>query len=474
VPGLELLDLQLLCGVAGYVVLPLGSVANPSSRQFLRHISAAIIVEPPFLPLSGGSTVFDQLFERCHALARQHSGPLLEERQRYLVHLAHQGMARRTLRLAATYLLHVAEYLHLADRPGEVISSDEIDQKATLWANRPRKSPNRTGTGRARERFFWHASQWLQFLGRWQSPPVEPHPFAAQIRAFADHMQGEQSLSPQSIGARCSALQPFLGRLAASGHSLESLTIAQIDQALLEQINAGGYARTSVRTLASILRAFFRYAQVQGWCRAGLAEAIKAPRVFPQEALPCGPSWQDVQRLLASVEGDTPTQIRDRAILLLLAVYGFRAGEVARLRLQDFDWEKELLSVTRSKTRRPQTYPLSRPVGDAVIRYLREVRPRCAFREVFLTRRAPIRPLSSGTLWPIVGHRLRALGVTLPHHGPHALRHACATHLLGQGLSLKEISDHLGHRHPDTTRIYSKVDLNGLRRVADFDLGGLL
>src|SRR5258708_7177253 len=143
--------------------------------------------------------MFDQLFERSHALARQRSGPLLEERQRHLVHLANQGMARRTLRLTANYLLHIAEYLHLADRPGEAISSDEIDQKAPLWANRPLKSPNRTGTGRARERFLWHAREWLQFLGRWQSPPVEPHPYAAQISAFADYMRGEQSLSPQSI-----------------------------------------------------------------------------------------------------------------------------------------------------------------------------------------------------------------------------------------------------------------------------------
>ena len=70
--------------------------------------------------------------------------------------------------------------------------------------------------------------------------------------------------------------------------------------------------------------------------------------------------------------------------------------------------------------------------------------------------------------------RLHALGAVLPHYGTHVLRHACATHLLERGLTLKEIGDHLGHRHPDTTRIYAKVDLAGLRRVADFDLGGLL
>ena len=74
----------------------------------------------------------------------------------------------------------------------------------------------------------------------------------------------------------------------------------------------------------------------------------------------------------------------------------------------------------------------------------------------------------------VVDRRLHALGLTLPHYGSHVLRHACATHLLGQGLSLKEIGDHLGHQSSEATRIYAKVDLNGLRAVADFDLEGLL
>jgi integrase len=140
--------------------------------------------------------------------------------------------------------------------------------------------------------------------------------------------------------------------------------------------------------------------------------------------------------------------------------------------LEDFDWENELLFVARPKTGEKAEYPLSRVVGDAVLRYLQEVRPRTNHREVFLTLSAPFRPLRTG-LWAIVASRLRPLGVSIPHYGPHALRHACATRLLDRGLSIKEIADHLGHRDPDSTRIYAKVDLHGLRQVADFDLGGL-
>ena len=88
--------------------------------------------------------------------------------------------------------------------------------------------------------------------------------------------------------------------------------------------------------------------------------------------------------------------------------------------------------------------------------------------------KAPIRPIGSGVLYDLVSDRLQALDVSSKHHGPHALRHACATRLLAQGLSMKQIGDHLGHRKLDTTRVYAKVDLAGLRQVADFDIGGVL
>ena len=132
-----------------------------------------------------------------------------------------------------------------------------------------------------------------------------------------------------------------------------------------------------------------------------------------------------------------------------------------------------MLTIPHSKRQKPRTYPLCRPVGDAVLRYLREVRldpPGAGLPHPPGTVPAVARI----SLGQAVRRRLHALNVPLPHYGPHALRHACATHLLAQGLSLKEIGDHLGHQSPETTRIYAKVDLLGLRAVGDFDLEGLL
>src|ERR1017187_4418439 len=127
---------------------------------------------------------------------------------------------------------------------------------------------------------------------------------------------------------------------------------------------------------------------IRGWCGASIATGIDGPRMFQHEGLPVGPPWPDVQRLIASTSGDTARDIRDRIILMLLATYGLRSGEVAGLCLEDVNWGSEILAVSRPKQRRAQEYPLVSEVGEAILRYLQQVRPRCARREIFLTLKA--------------------------------------------------------------------------------------
>jgi integrase/recombinase XerD len=418
--------------------------------------------------------MFDQLFERPHALKRQCESPLAEERNRYLTHLAQQGMARKTLRDAALYLLVITEYLHLPEHPQECFPLEQIAEAAERWANREPRPPNMQGVRTARRRFLHYGTGWLTFLGRFQAPCPQASRYDPQIAEFAAFMQQQRGLSPATIEQRCLTVRAFLTRICNQERALNTLTVSDIDTALAQMVQEQRYARCTVQTCASSLRAFFRYAQSQGWCSAGLAAAIMAPRVFRNETLPSAPSWEQVRQLLASTAGEKPTQIRDHALLLLLSVYGLRAGEIVRLQLDDIDWKKETICFRRSKRLGTATYPLCQSVGDALVRYLRDVRPQSAHREVFLTLRPPFRPLTSSTLWPVVARRLRPLAGALKHHGPHALRHACATHLLNEGHSLKEVGDHLGHHSPETTRIYAKVDMPRLREVANFDLGGLL
>jgi len=158
---------------------------------------------------------------------------------------------------------------------------------------------------------------------------------------------------------------------------------------------------------------------------------------------------------------------------MLLTVYGLRSSEICRLRLEDFDWEQGIFRLKRSKLGPIQQFPLVETVKQALIRYLKEVRPqRSSYREIFLTIQAPFRPMNS--VYDIVSYRWRPLNVAIKHHGPHSLRHACATRLINQGVPLKTIADQLGHRDLETTRIYAKVDLLRLREVADFNLRGVL
>jgi site-specific recombinase XerD len=382
-------------------------------------------------------------------------------------------MAIHTLRAIAGYLLIVANALRLAHRPGELITPSEIERAAGRWANRRSKRLARRGPS-ARRYFRRNATRWLSFLGRLQPPAPAQRPYADHVIQFADFMLRERGLTPQTVRQRLWTIGKFLEQIDAAGLRLNELTVAQVDDLLLAMVRDKGYARKTVRTRASALRAFFRFAGGRGWCHPGLASGLLVPRVYAHAGLPLGPSWDDVSRVLAATQGERPVDIRDHALLLLLAVYGLRSGEAVALRLEDFHWERELLTIPPGKRQRPRVYPLCRSVGDAVLRYLREVRPRSDHREVFLTLLAPFRPLSPGCVGAAVRWRLHALGLSLPHYGAHALRHACATHLLAQGLSLKEVGDHLGHRSPEVTRIYAKVDLAGLRSVGDFDLGGLL
>ena len=318
--------------------------------------------------------MFEVLFTRLYALARHCNGPLAEERRRYLANCAEHGMAIPTLKVVAHYLLRIAKYLKLGKRRNDQVSMAEVEAAAVRWANR-RPHPPKWKTRRfAQRRFLRHSRQWLQFIGRLEQPAAAPHAYAERVAAFAE-FQSEKGLSPQTITDRCRVVQGFLDRLYESTH-MKNVTPTQIDNVLQERALAGNLKRVSIRRYAQCLRTFFRYAEIRGWCRKGLAAAIMAPVVYAQENIPAGPSREDIQRLLATTEGDRPADIRDRALLMLLIVYGFRSGEVRHLQLEDLDWTGELIRLRRSKQRvRTQLFPLSRTIGDAILRYIKKVRP---------------------------------------------------------------------------------------------------
>jgi len=414
--------------------------------------------------------VFESLFKYPRVVARHRAGPFVEARERYLSHCVRQGLAGATLQRYARELLVIADRIDITN--GEAIGLPAIEVAADRWARQQRQKQRVQDLHWSRQLFVQTATSWLHFLGRLQEPKAEISPWVDRLADFATYQRDERGLSPVTIASQCWHAEKFLRWLGIQNRGFDQVCLADVDAFLASQGKLG-WSRVSVATSAMALRGFFRHAARRGWCAGSIAAGIDSPRLFRHEGLPTGPAWSDVKRLIASTGGDSPRDIRDRAILTLLATYGLRSGEVAGLRLQDVDWDREIISISRPKPRRVQQYPLVRETGEAILRYLKGVRPRCERREIFLTLKPPFRQISQGALYYLVSKRLGALGIHLPRRGPHSLRHACAGHLMAEGFSLKQIGDHLGHRSVYATRIYAKVDLAGLREVADFDLGGL-
>ncbi len=414
--------------------------------------------------------MFANLFHYPRVLARHRDGPSSHERELYLTHCASAGTNRATLLHLASELLLVARFLNISDIG--LIDSQEIELACNRWVRHQRRQRRIRDPRFCRQWFVQTATGWLRFLGRLESPPPKPVAFADLVDEFARYMRDERGLSTRTISNRCWHVQAFLSWLDSQEVSPDDVRLEQID-AFLALKGTQGWCRVSIAAVAAALRSFFLRMAAQGRCSTRLAGAIQGPRQFAQETLPVGPKREDVLRLISSTATHAPQDIRDRAILLLLAVYGLRCGEVVALTLDDVDWERSLLHVSRPKQRCKQDYPLVAEVGEAILQYLQLVRPRGFSRALFLTMRAPIRPLLASSLHHVVVSRMNTLNIQCPRRGPHALRHACAAHLLAEGMSLKQIGDHLGHRSSDATRTYAKVDLVGLREVADFDLGGL-
>ena len=411
--------------------------------------------------------MFELLFSRPTAIARYRAAPLLDERLLYLTHCEQIGIRPETLCKIARYQLDLVHILDLRDDDASNQRKIEAGFRQWLLPEERKLRP------RARRQFFGHCVRWMRFMGWLEEPKPAYHAHTREVTLFAKRMASEYGWSDSTIASCRRTVDNFFSWLEEIGADLASVDITTIDQ-FIARFHARDYGRSTIHLYAQQLRRFFRVAERQGLCGSGLADGILPPRRHAGETISKGLNREEVVRLLATTDGDSPFDIRARAVLMLLITYGLRAGEVGGLRLDDLDWEQEILKVRCPKPGRTHLYPLSRSVGQSILRYLREVRPAHSERTLFLTMRAPIKPLSRGVVKSIVFIRMNRIGITGKRRGPHALRHAAAQHLLDQGLSMKAVGDYLGHRSAEATSVYAKVHLKALREVADISLEGLL
>ena len=407
--------------------------------------------------------MFETLFSANRALTRHRDGPLATERHRYLQHCTDHGATRKSQRLRARSILWVAEHM----TPNDFGKVDASRLHEIVFGS---DSPGTYAPTTAMTLVNF-ARPWFKYLGWWRQPE-QSVPFAPALDHFVAWMRDERGLTPCTIEQWRYRTSKFLHWCSDTDRNLATLQPQDID-AYLVTYGAQRWSRISAGNIAKMLRIFLRHAASNGACSAALARSIQGSPLYAVESLPYALSWDDVHRVIATTSGDTERDIRDRAILLMLALYGLRRGEVASLRLDQIDNVAGRLHIWRLKRRQPQVYPLVPSVATALRRYIDCARPDVPHAEVFIRVNAPRSPILATSIYTIVSRRLRALNIQAAHLGPHALRHSCAAKLLADGLTLKEIGDHLGHRSSSATMTYTKIDLASLRQVGDFDLGDL-
>lgn len=214
------------------------------------------------------------------------------------------------------------------------------------------------------------------------------------------------------------------------------------------------------------LRTYFRFKALQGEPRSDLLASFPRFANWRLARLPQVLCVAQIKQFLEAFDRTSAVGKRDYAVARCLVDLGLRAAEVARLSLDDLDWRGGTVQI-RGKGQRTDLLPLPTSTGHAIAQYLRHGRPPNPSRALFVRHRAPLdAPISPCVMRKIVWRAAKRAGLSTLMQGPHLLRHTAAQRLIHGGATLKGVADFLRHRSLDTTTVYTKVDLRGLRRVA--------
>jgi site-specific recombinase XerD len=298
-----------------------------------------------------------------------------------------------------------------------------------------------------------------------EMPPRHLTPVELSVQAFEHYLRSERILANVTIAHYLPFVDGFLTERFSDGPvTLSHLSAADVIRFVQRQAPRLHVKRAKLLTTA--LRSFLRFAQYRGDIASDLASAVPTVASWSMTSIPRAIPADAVRQLLASINQCTPMGLRNYAILLLLARLGLRAGEVVRLELEDINWNGGYVNV-KGKGGQRSALPLPTDVGTAIAAYLQHGRQQSSCRRVFLRARAPIRGfLDQTAVGSLVRNSLAHAGIKAPTKGAHQFRHALATEMLSHGASLTEIGEILRHRSPQTTTIYTKVDIEALRTLS--------
>jgi site-specific recombinase XerD len=216
------------------------------------------------------------------------------------------------------------------------------------------------------------------------------------------------------------------------------------------------------------VRRFLRYLFKVHLTKTDLSIPLFYIKSHRAEKLPSLYNTEEIRKMDASIEKTGRTKKRDYAIFLLASRLGLRASDICQLQFRNLDWDRNVINLVQYKTKKEIELPLLAVIGEAIIDYIRNGRPKSDSKTIFLTANAPYTPLSVPGLSSIISGIIYKAGIETKgrHHGAHCLRHSLATQLLEQGTALPVISETLGHSNSQTTMIYLGVNVNGLLRCS--------
>jgi site-specific recombinase XerD len=387
-------------------------------------------------------------------------GPLAPHIDAFAARLLEAGYGRQTARHKLRVVADLSLWLRARRAGPESLDEHTL---ARFRCHRRRYDAARRGDSSAVRQVL----EFLQELGvaPAATPKKNARPCHAIEERFERYLRQERRLAEASVLNATPFVRKFLdGRFGTARIALDELGPADVTRFV--QRHAHRLSPKRAQLMVWALRSFLRFLHLRGLTGTDLAGAVPTVPVWRHSSLPRFIKAEQVDRILGTCNRGTAMGRRDYAVLLVLARLGLRAGEVTALTLEDIDWRSGEICV-RGKGARIDRLPLPQDVGRALVAYLRHGRPRCDTRHVFVTVRAPIGPLSGqSSVACIVGRAVKRAGLNLPHRGAHLLRHSLASDLLRRGASLAEIGELLRHRHPDTTSIYAKIDVDTLRTLA--------
>jgi integrase/recombinase XerD len=378
----------------------------------------------------------------------------------YLQELADKGYQNTTLRIHTDNLLKFGEFLEqrgarsLADLP-DWIEAFLRKGNQNIECVRNRRS---VLTG-----FIRH------LRSRGLVPPC-PTPAAAsqdeRIGQYVRFLREHRGVCAEYAKHVTKCCEAFLAYVAGQRiRQLKAIEPKAIHQFITHEGNR--YRRKTMGNRCSVLRGFLRYLHRQGIVPADLSRSVVAPHFYKHEECPRFITREQTRAVLEAVDRGTRQGRRDYAMMLILATYGVRGIEVVRLQMKDIDWRAEQLHIRLRKAGNSTVYPLAPCVGDAILAYLQNDRPKSRHPEVFLSCKAPFRPLVYAAGLGYLARRYMAeAGVQVDRAGTHTFRYSCAQRLLDQQVPLKHIGDYLGHSDLNSTLRYTKMAIEPLRDIA--------